>query len=87
MKQVKEIVCCDVCGQETKSHWWETVTSWKGVKAEFYAPIDLCDECMPHFDKVSNKWKQERYESDGLSPEQFSECVYNVKQIIKSAKE
>lgn len=79
MREVKEVVCCDVCGQETTSHWWETVTSWKGVKAEFYAPIDLCGDCMPLFDKVAEKWKQERYEREELTPEQLAECVADVK--------
>lgn len=83
MKQVKEIVCCDVCGQEAKSHWWEAVTSWKGVKAEFYAPIDLCDECMPFFDKVAEKWKQERYDRKKLTDEQKEQCIDDVRKHLK----
>lgn len=37
---------CDVCGKKLKEDdfgWWQCVTGWDGVVAEYYTPFDLCN--------------------------------------------
>lgn len=75
---------CDVCGNVvTGIGWWEETNSWRGVVSQMYAPLDLCEKCVPAFDKVSEKWAYERYERKELTDEQKEQCIDDVRKHLK----
>lgn len=62
-KVMRELIVCDICGEEANGNWYRTEYCNNEVSGEYSAPISMCEEHASRFPVYANEFEVERYDS------------------------
>lgn len=62
-KVMREVIVCDICGEEANGNWYRTEYCNNEVAGEYSAPISMCDHHAGKFGPYADEFEVERYDT------------------------